>query len=385
MTDSVGSRRVSMITVRFVTSGIASPHSFARPVDTKDSPLVRKSTRKSRHSISRGFSVRYPTQRSFPYVARTDRVFEFFNRIAEGVVKELPDKKVCVYAYSSYQAPPVKVKPHPALVILSVAGSYASMTGRTRARENLAAWSSFGNELLWRPNALGGFRTYVPQNYARPLFDDVELFKANGLVGTDFDCNDGCFATKGLVYYMLARALLNPDHLDYETIYADYLRAGFGPAADAMRTWFDSLEADFDKAAELDVSAISAAQGRKAASSAKVGAFIRDFDIAKYSAILDKAEKLADGDAAIVRRVRFFRTGLEYADWQKRKAACPGGKSAAKERRELQKGYYDFIHAKVADPDALVGVSPGGVGFHDSFIRPYLLELEKNRKSASAN
>ena len=312
-----------------------------------------------------GFGVFYPTRTSFPYVARTDRVFDFFNRIAEGVVAELPGKKLCVYAYSSYNEPPVKVKPHPALVILTVGGGYTSAASYGTARRLVAAWSGFGNPVLWRPNALGAYRAYIPHSIARRIFDDIELFKVNGLIGTDFDCMDSCWSTRGFDYYMVARALLNPDHLDFDTIYADYLAAGFGPAAGVMREWFDSLAADVDKVSEMKI--------EKEERGFRKGAYVRAFDVDKYAAILDRAEKAAEGDASVLRRLKMLRIGLAYGEWLKRRATAAGGR---KESNALLKGYYEFILDKMSTPDGVVAVNAAGAGFYDGHLTKYLLARE---------
>ena len=317
-----------------------------------------------------GFGVFYPTRSSFPYVARTDRVFDFFNRIAEGVTAELPGKKLCVYAYSSYNEPPVKVKPHPALVILTVAGGYISADSYGTARRTVAAWSGFGNPVLWRPNALGAYRAYIPHSIARRIFDDIELFKANGLIGTDFDCMDSCWATRGFDYYMVARALLNPDRLDFDTIYADYLAAAFGPAAPEMREWFDSLAADVDAVAAKEI---------KEERGARKGIYVRGFDVDKYAAILARAEKAAVGDGAVLRRLKMMRTGLEYGEWLRRRATT-GGKTR---QDELLKGYYDFIRDKLSTPDGIVAVNAGGAGFYDGHLVKYLRGVEAQKMKAS--
>ena len=317
-----------------------------------------------------GFTFYYPSRTVFPYVSRTDRVFDFFNRIAEGVVAEMPEKKICVYAYSSYTLPPVKVKPHPALVILSVAGSYTSEGAWDSARHNLAAWSAYGNPLLWRPNALGGYRKYIPHSIARRIFDDIELFKVNGLIGTDFDCMDSCWGTRGLDYYMVARALLNPDHLDFDTIYADYLDAAFGPAAGAMREWFDSLAADTDRTAKEKVSADRGA---------RAGLYVRTFDVGKYSAILDRAEKAAAGDAMLLRRLGLFRTALAYGEFLKRRATVRSGKG---ESAAILKEYHEFLLDKMSTPDGIIAVNAAGAGFYDGHLSKYLRNREASAKKA---
>ena len=291
-----------------------------------------------------------PYRRYDDYVSLTDRTFDFFNRVAAGVVAEMPGKKVCVYAYSNYCQPPVKTVPNPALVILSVAGNYVSPDARSSARQNLAAWSQFGNELLWRPNALAGYRTTVIQNFSRQIFEDMSLFRVNGLVGTDFDCMDDSWSTKGLVYYMLARSFLNPDNLDYDTIYADYLDAAFGPAAGAMRGWFDSLASDMG-----------------------MPDYIAKLDIAKYGAMLARAEAAAAGRPDVLRRLKIMRTGLDYSTWKQREANCPNDNAA---KLAVQKGFYEFIHAVSATPDGIVAVNPTPIGFLDHFLQPYLKTLK---------
>ena len=174
----------------------------------------------------------------------------------------------------------------------------------------------------------------------------MSLFKVNGLVGTDFDCMDDSWSTKGLVYYMLARSFLNPDNLDYDTIYADYLDAAFGPAAGAMREWFDSLASDMG-----------------------MPDYIAKLDVAKYGAMLASAEAAAAGRPDVLRRLKIMRTGLDYTTWRQREANCPNDKAA---KFAIQKGFYDFIHEVAATPDGLVAVNPTPIGFLDNFLKPYL-------------
>ena len=344
-------------TARNLVAGFkANPHYLALSACLPDggyfSPCMCKACRRMDPPNAPLSRIQFftPYRRYDDYVSLTDRTFDFFNRVAAGVVAEMPDKKVCVYAYSNYCMPPVKTVPHPALVILSVAGNYVNRDACDGARNNLAAWSQFGNELLWRPNALAGYRTTAIQNFSRPIFEDMELFKVNGLVGTDFDCMDDSWSTKGLVYYMLARSFLNPDHLDYDTLYADYLESGFGPAASAMRDWFDSLAADMG-----------------------MPDYLAKLDLAKYEAILLRAEAAAAGRPDVLRRLKIMRTGLGYTTWKQKEVNCPAKDKAAK--LAIQKGFYDFIHEVASTPDGLVAVNPTPIGFLDHFLQPYLKSI----------
>jgi hypothetical protein len=343
-----------------IASFKANPHYLALSACLPDggyfSPCMCEACRRLDPANAPARKIQFftPYRRYDDYVSLTDRTFDFFNRLAAGVVAEMPGKKVCVYAYSDYCQPPVKTIPHPSLVILSVAGNYVNPDTRNSARQNLAAWSQFGNELLWRPNALAGYRTTVIQNFSRSIFEDMELFKVNGLVGTDFDCMDDSWSTKGLVYYMLARSFLNPDHLDYDTIYADYLDATFGPAAGAMRDWFDSLASDMG-----------------------MPDYVAKLDLAKYESILARAETAAAGQTEILRRLKIMRTGLGYTSWRQKEANCSLKDKAA--AYAIQKGFYDFIHEVSATPDGLVAVNPTPIGFLDHFLKPYLVLMKKDK------
>lgn len=298
-----------------------------------------------------------PLKMSFPvngisqtvnYVALTDRVFTFSNRVAEIVAREMPDKKVSVYVYSSYSAPPTAVKPHPNLVLVSTAMSYTNDNHRNRARHTLAALSSFGNDLVWRPNALRGFEGVIaPQNYARKMFDDTELLKANGLKAVDFDCNQQFWACKGLVYYMLAKAIWNPDRLSYDDIFDDYCRSGFGAAAGDIKAYWNQLEKLFDEAAAKGV----------------------DYNDVFNLAAIAKLEKILASAAAKVSgnelaRVRFLQAGLNLGKVHTRVYDAQKAQNTKLYKQRRQE--YLQLLRKLAFEDPLV-VNMHGVGFKGRF------------------
>ncbi|MBQ9337813.1 MAG: DUF4838 domain-containing protein [Lentisphaeria bacterium] len=253
-----------------------------------------------------------------PYVSLTDRVLDFFNRVAEKVTAKYPDHTLSVYIYSVYSLLPVKVKPHPALVLYLTAFSYTNEEARQKQLASYAKWSSFGNKLFFRPNALLGFNgALAPQNYARKIFNDLEFFKTNGLVGTDYDCNEKHWACKGLVYYALLKAHWNPDRMDFDALLDDYCRSGFGPGAEEVKAYFLLLEKLTDQAA---------ASGKP---------YLEFFDekaAAQLRAHLDAAEKKAQGDEAVLKRIAFLKLGLTAGDYTlaMRKAHASGDRAKFK-------------------------------------------------------
>jgi len=287
-----------------------------------------------------------PLWRTFPYVSMTDRVMTFNNRVAELVTAQLPGKKLSAYIYSYYKMPPVAVKPHPALVLLTADGSY-TRRNRRAARDSVAAWSVFGNELFWRPNALRGWHANVPQNLGRPLFEDLEALKCNNVIGSDHDCFTKQWANRGFETYMLSKAHLNPDHLDYDTIAGDYFEKGFGPAAKEIAAYFAALEKLCDESAAADRTADQ---------------YLAAFDVDALAGFLSRARKAAAGDDAVVRRVDFLMRGIEYARIEKRLAAA-AAKPDKTEFKALQREYVQFLRDHAAEDS--VAVNP----YH--IVHPY--------------
>ena len=290
------------------------------------------------------------------YVSLTDRLMTFNNRVAEAVAAEMPEKRLTCYVYSVYDEPPVRVKPHPALVFLSVAGDYTHAKTYDWARRNMAAWSHFGNPLLWRPNLFMGFRQAVPQNYARRLHEDFATFKCNNLLGTDMDCIYGHWAAQWINYYFAAKGHLNPDALGYEDLLADTCRAGFGKAADLVIDYLTRVERLTDEAARLE----KGTEGYLTLSE-------------KYGLrpVLEAAACAVKDDVASLGRVRFLMRALDWLDAERR---LEGDWYAAKgdpvRIRAAQSAYFAFLcRQSLEDPLATVPVSLDGYYLYSKFLR----------------
>ena len=268
--------------------------------------------------------VSYPWRRQLPYVSLSDRVMAFNNAVAEKVVSVVPDAHLRVYVYSMYRTPTVKVKPHPALVLVNVAGSYETRECRGEARAELAYWTRYTRNIhMWRPNACVAFRLTAPQNYARAVFEDLEVFKRNGIVATDFDCVNEQFSTKGLMWYMVAKAHRNPDSVGYEALLEDYCRAGFGPAAQYVRSYYDALERMTDKAAELGKG---------------VSSFLESFNPEILEHHLAAAEVSASTRPDVLERIAYLRKGLTAGLLEKRLGAAWESKS----RSDIRKAQHEL-------------------------------------------
>ena len=247
------------------------------------------------------------------------------------------------------------------IVLLSVAGDYVNAyprkdggDSRPYAQENMAAWASFGNALLWRPNCIRGFNCAIPHNCSRRIFNDIELFKANGTIGTDFDTLDEQWAIKGLAFYMVAKAHHNIDRLDYDTQLNDYCDA-FGAARDDVKEYFLALERTTEAAADARCG---------------IAGYIDFFKPAPFEEILGRAAAKADGDKTVLRRIQFLRTGLEYAKRLKRNKAAKD--SGDPKYMSYLEDYRRFMHEMYLDDDAFIAVNVRRLLFYDHYLRPLL-------------
>ena len=167
------------------------------------------------------------------YPSLSDRYFRYYNEVAKRIGAEMPDRLVGCYAYSVYRTPPVTVKQLKPTWWWRMWGSI-----KTRSRSGRRSRRSYssGRTISGRGRISG-----CPWNRAAWIAHAVKFALEHHAIGFDFDNCHGNWGGHGLEYYVLAKALWNPD-LDVKATVADYCRAAYGPAADAMQRYFDRLE-----------------------------------------------------------------------------------------------------------------------------------------------
>jgi hypothetical protein len=196
-----------------------------RALDPPDAPTMFGDSQLVDPSTNRPFAS---------YPSLSDRAFTFFNEIAARVRREVPDRDLVAYAYSVYRTVPVRVKRlEPNLIV-----GYVGLK-----RDEIEAWSKIAPKLYIRPNDLGpAIDLGMPRNHAAWFADAVRFSVAHKAIGFDFDNGHGNWSAHGLDYYVLCKALWDPD-LDVTATIADYCRAAYGPAAEPMQRYHDILAA----------------------------------------------------------------------------------------------------------------------------------------------
>lgn len=155
-----------------------------------------------------------------------------------------PDAIVTTLVYMNYFAAPEQdMELHENLVLC-----FVPWTGwwfpRTDAEQQWVLrqwdrWRELGATLGYRPNfTYDGYA--MPHVYTRQMAEAFKHYAAHGMIGTDFDSLVGQWANQGPTLYVLARLHTHPQR-DVDALLEEYYGA-FGPAADAVRDYFEHWE-----------------------------------------------------------------------------------------------------------------------------------------------
>ena len=241
---------------------------------------------------------------TFRHPALTDRYLRFYNLAAERLAKVAPGEMVGGLAYGAWFTPPVREKVHPN-VLISVAGFNELIDAEIGAsRRAWDGWAALTTNLILRPNLLH-FGHGFPLNYTHWLGQTLRHCDNTGMQGCYWDTLQHHWAAQGLNYYVLAKLLWNPE-ANVDAIIDDYCRAGFGPAAPAIRRYFNLLESQTLKVrAEL-------ADRRADFFTNAITLYPENNGVALLR-LLNEARVLAADDHDALARIDFLHLSLTYA------------------------------------------------------------------------
>ena len=235
-------------------------------------------------------------------VCLSDRIYTFANALARGIRKTHPKLNLGMFAYTFFNVPPKTIKrlePNIVLSMTKINAFYTDPARKARDLERMKAWAKKHNKFIAREYlAVYGFMG-VAHVQPRIIAEDIRTVQSLGYLGYYWEaCAD--FAVNHLNAYVAARLLWDPEQ-DLDALLADYYVKAYGPAAPAMRAFFERMERAFEK---RPVEHVSWATGHMPHwYDAKV--------LAEGERLLKAAEAKADTDA-VRRRIAYVRVGFDY-------------------------------------------------------------------------
>jgi hypothetical protein len=210
----------------------------------------------------------------------------------------MPDRDLVAYAYSVYRTPPVRLGPLEPNLIIGYVGLDPA---------GIEAWSRIAPRLYLRPNDLGpAIDLGMPRNHAAQLAGAVKFAFEHKAIGFDFDNGHGNWSAHGLDYYVLCKALWNPD-LDVAATIAEYCHAAYGPAAEVMMKYHDKLAKISDQVrADPDLAA-------KSPHAARLRRYYSDEALTQLEGLLKTARDLQGDDPGIQARIHMASEAVTYA------------------------------------------------------------------------
>ena len=171
----------------------------------------------------------------------SDRVFGLANEVAQAVAREFPGKMVGLLAYSAHCEPPS----FPLEANVYVQSTAGFIHGRYTFDELIELWPQHGSNMgfyeyfsvwLWDFDMPPGGRGANVDLIRRR----IRQYAQQG--ATSLDCESGNnWGLHGRGYYLANRLMWNPD-ADVDALLDDFYQQAFGPAAEAMRRYYERLD-----------------------------------------------------------------------------------------------------------------------------------------------
>ena len=243
-------------------------------------------------------------------------LFYFVNKVAEYIEKDFPDKKIGTFAYHYTVEPPKYARPRKNVCIrlchmTSVFGCDAhpleDCSQNKRFADYLRGWHAIADNIyIWDYKT--NFQHYM---MPKPSFfatqKDLQFFKRMGVDGV---MNQGAFqayhgASAELSAYLEAKLMWDPDR-DAQEIINDFLEGYYGPAAPAMKKYYNVLyNKIFGEWIHFPINP------------QPYDEYLSSGLLAKLSGHVSEAEELAEGNPEIAYNVEAARMWVQYAQLNK--------------------------------------------------------------------
>ncbi len=243
----------------------------------------------------------------------SDRYAKFWRIVCDKAIEHDQDAIVMAYAYVNYApAPSEGIELPPNMLIGSVPDIFFPRTEAEQAwtLEQWDGWARTGATLFLRPNyTLHGY--CMPHIFAHQFAEEFQHEAEHGMRATDFDSLNGQWSTQGTNLYALMRLHTQPQQ-DIDEMLGEYY-SGFGPAADAVKNYFDYFEAHVTALRDQPEYAETNSLVNWTQYAASAHRIFPDEVLDEGEAMLDRAAAATAGHSPYAERVEFLQLGLQHA------------------------------------------------------------------------
>lgn len=167
----------------------------------------------------------------------TDRYTVLANRVARLAREHREDAFALMYAYMTTLDPPRRERLEPNVIVTLV--PYVDPLDSDQVREHYQGWRRMGaTKFTFRPNYHHKYLTWcMPVGVEKEFFDVFQAAYREGCIATNYDCMLHNWVKDGIVDFILARSMGEPDQ-PFDHWAAQYYNA-FGAAADDVQAYFE--------------------------------------------------------------------------------------------------------------------------------------------------
>jgi len=185
----------------------------------------------------RALDVALPGEKPMSHL--TDRYVWYWNKLLGMIREHYPDAIVTAGAYSRYFEPPRRERLLPGIYLTFVAGKGYTLE---QCRRVWKGWADAGvSGIFLRPNQLAVARNPIVTDADKAYFQVFRLGYANKMLGTDFGGAFGNWANASMMYYIMAKAHVDPTK-SFEHWEDEYC-AAYGAAAPEAKAYFQHWRA----------------------------------------------------------------------------------------------------------------------------------------------
>lgn len=244
---------------------------------------------------------------TYPFLS--DRYVTYWNRIAEGLAKDYPDKLVGGMIYGAVGPPPIRTRVNPNIIVPTTSASNLRQRNPIEAvKRSLDGWFKMGlRNFYWRPNLMYFDYFGLPFYHAEDSGELLRYMLKSGGKGFEFDTCFANFATDGVNVYVLMQMMWDAERTPAALV-REYCDRAYGKAGTDAYEYMMRC-----KAIRQEICAAKGLPERDQDWIGTLGRFFNEAALADLDGIAKRMDAASRDDSAQYRkRVAVFLTGHKY-------------------------------------------------------------------------